>query len=78
VLSRGRELAESILRVGEPAAQLQLANSARLALASNLKLVEKGQTSLATGELLPNLTSDYQVTQLAVTALLNRVNELKA
>jgi hypothetical protein len=78
VLTRGRELAQAILRVGEPAAQLQLANSARLALASNLKLVEKGQTSLATGALLPELVDDYEATQLAVTALLNRVNELKA
>ncbi len=78
MLTRGRELAQAILRVGEPAAQLQLANSARLALASNLKLVEKGQTSLATGALLPDLAQDYEATQLAVTALLNRVNELKA
>jgi hypothetical protein len=78
VLNRGRELAQAILRVGEPAAQLQLANTARLALASNLKLVEKGQTSLATGALLPDLAQDYEATQLAVTALLNRVNELKA
>lgn len=78
VLSRGRELAGAIVTVPEPAAQLQLANSARLALISALRLVEKGQTSLTTGGLLPDLSPDYDMTQQQVNVLVNRVGQLKA
>ena len=78
VLARGKELADAIFSVPEPSAQLQLANTARLALVNALRLVEKGQTSVATGALLADLAPDYDITQQRIAALVNRVNELKA
>jgi hypothetical protein len=78
VLTRGMELANAILSVPEPAAQLQLANSARLALLSALRLVEKGQTSLASGSLVVDLAADYDLTQQKVAALVSRLSDLNA
>ena len=77
VLSRGGELSTAILSVPEPAAQLQLANTARLALTSALRLVQQGQTSVNTGALVPDLVQDYEAGQQLLNSLLSRVNELK-
>jgi hypothetical protein len=78
VLARGAELTAAILAVTEPAAQLQLANTARLALTCALRLVQQGQTSLATGALVPELGEAFDRSQQLLQDLLNRVNELKA
>jgi hypothetical protein len=78
VLVRGAELTTAILSVSEPTAQLQLANTARLALTSALRLVQQGQTSLSTGSLVPQLTEEFDRSQQLLQELLNRVNQLKA
>ena len=75
VLACSRKLVSSILLVNS-AQQLQLANSARLALTSSLKIMEQSQTSISTGELVPELTDEFKLTKEAVQHLLNKIAEL--
>ncbi len=79
VLETCRQLVHAILAVTSSSVQqLQLANSARLTLVSSLKLVERSQTSIATGDLIPEVKDLYNNTKTDVDALLNRIEELKA
>ncbi len=75
VLACSRRLVSCILQV-DSAQQLQLANSARLALTSGLKIMEKSQTSINTGELVPELVEEFNQTKEAVQHLLNKIAEL--
>jgi len=79
VLETCRQLVHAILAVTSSSVQqLQLANSARLTLVSSLKLVERSQTSIATGDIIPEVKDLYNNTKTDVDALLNRIEELKA
>ncbi len=79
VLETCRQLVHAILAITSSSVQqLQLANSARLTLVSSLKLVERSQTSIATGDIIPEVKELYNNTKTDVDALLNRIEELKA
>ena len=77
VLSCSRELVNSILLV-DPTHQLQLGNSARLTLTSSLKLIETSQTSIKSGELVPEIRDDFSNTKETVQLLLDKIAELKS
>ena len=70
VLTGVSELVAGILQVTDPASQRQLANSARLLASSSLKMVEKSQTSLATGAVIEELAAAYSEAKSAVQKLL--------
>ena len=78
VLDICRQLVSAILAVPSDVQQLQLANSARLTLVSSLKLVERSQTNIATGEMVEAVVDMYKSTKDDVDALLTRIEHIKA
>jgi len=76
VLLCSRVLIESILETPMPQ-KLQLGNSARLALSSALKMIEKSQTDIKTGEILKELQQSHLETKDALQSLMEKLADLK-
>ena len=57
--------------------KLQLGNSARLALSSALKMIEKSQTDIKTGEILKELQQSHLETKDALQSLMEKLADLK-
>merc|ERR1719369_602274 len=77
VIRLGLGLVEVVRKV-EGVEELQLASSIRLSLASAVKLIDKGQTSVESGELREDMREQVELLKNALVCLTERITQLRA